>query len=41
VDCEEPWDGKDDNGREVATGVYFFKVEMPTGTQWGKVVVLK
>ncbi len=41
TDCEEPWDGKDQDGDEVANGVYFFKVEMPGETQWGKVVILK
>lgn len=40
-ECDEPWDGKDQDGKEVATGIYFFKVESPGQTQWGKIVVLK
>ncbi len=40
-ECDEPWDGRDKDGNEVATGVYFFKVQSPGQTQWGKVVVLK
>ncbi|OGC78459.1 MAG: hypothetical protein A2Z27_03765 [candidate division Zixibacteria bacterium RBG_16_50_21] len=40
-ECDEPWDGKDDDGEEVATGVYFFRVIGPGLTQWGKMVVLK
>lgn len=38
---DEPWNGRDQDGDEVASGVYFFKVESPGQTQWGKVVVLK
>ena len=40
-ECDEPWDGRDQDGEEVASGVYFFKVESPGQTQWGKIVVLK
>jgi hypothetical protein len=40
-ECDEPWDGKDQDGDEVATGVYFFRVKGPGQSQWGKLVVLK
>lgn len=38
---EDAWDGRDQDGNEVASGVYFFKVETPGLTQWGKVALLK
>ncbi|NKB67648.1 MAG: hypothetical protein GKR89_11335 [Candidatus Latescibacteria bacterium] len=35
------WDGRDDDGKEVANGVYFYRIELDTGEQaFGKVVVL-
>jgi len=35
------WDGKHDDGENVAVGTYFFVVEYADGsTQWGKLVVL-
>ena len=36
-----PWDGRNEEGDIVANGVYFFKIESPGQTQWGKVVVIK
>lgn len=39
--CEVIWDGRNDKGDVVANGVYFFKIESPGQTQWGKVVVIK
>ena len=39
--CEALWDGRNDKGEVVANGVYFFKIESPAKTQWGKVVVIK
>lgn len=36
------WDGRDDDGRHVANGVYFYRVELDGGSQaFGKVVVLE
>ena len=37
----ENWDGRDDDGRIVANGVYFYRIELKNGkTSFGKVVVL-
>lgn len=41
VDQDKEWDGKNDKGDVVANGVYFFKVEAPGQTEWGKLVILK
>lgn len=38
---EVPWDGHDDLGRPVASGVYFYRVEGSTFTDGGKMVLLK
>ena len=36
------WDGTDDDGDQVANGVYFYRVELDSGDDlWGKVVVIK
>jgi ligand-binding sensor domain-containing protein len=36
----EEWDALNDDGRSVATGVYFFRVEMDNTAKWGKLVIL-
>ncbi len=36
-----PWDGRDDNGREVPTGVYFARVVTPQGTKTGRVILAR
>jgi photosystem II stability/assembly factor-like uncharacterized protein len=36
----EEWDARNDDGRPVATGVYFFRVEMDGTSKWGKLVIL-
>ena len=39
---DEIWDGRDDQGRQVANGVYFYKVEAEKDAPaWGKVIVLQ
>ncbi|NPV14762.1 S8 family serine peptidase [candidate division WOR-3 bacterium] len=35
------WDGRDDEGREVARGVYFYRVKSATDEAWGKLVLTK
>jgi hypothetical protein len=35
------WDGKDDQGREAATGVYFYRVDVGDFTEAKKLVLLK
>ena len=41
IEYDEIWDGKNDQGDVVANGTYFFKVEAPGQTEWGKIVVIK
>lgn len=37
----ENWDGRDEDGKTVANGVYFYRIELDSGRQaFGKVVVL-
>ena len=39
---DEIWDGRDDIGRRVANGVYFYRVEIGNNDpQWGKIFVLQ
>lgn len=39
---DEIWNGLDDNGRQVANGVYFYRVTIDGGEPaWGKVMVLQ
>jgi flagellar hook assembly protein FlgD len=39
---DEIWNGRDDTGRLVSNGVYFYKVEVEGGSSgWGKVIVLQ
>lgn len=41
-DLYEIWDGRASNGRLVANGVYFYRLELAgDGVYWGKLVVLK
>jgi flagellar hook assembly protein FlgD len=35
------FDGRDDNGRPVASGVYFYRLDAGTTTQTRKMVLLK
>ncbi|MEK6569782.1 MAG: FlgD immunoglobulin-like domain containing protein, partial [Bacteroidota bacterium] len=42
VEHDEIWDGRDDQGTQVANGVYFYKVETVSDSPaWGKVIVLQ
>jgi hypothetical protein len=42
VEHDEIWDGRDDLGRRVSNGVYFYRVELEdTDPQWGKIFVLQ
>jgi hypothetical protein len=36
---EDRWDGRDDNGRAVSPGVYYFKVSSSDGDKFGKIIV--
>jgi hypothetical protein len=39
---DEIWNGRDDNRRIVANGVYFYRIEMSNQSpMWGKILVLK
>jgi len=35
------WDGRDSNGRLVANGVYFIKLDYDVKTEWLKLIVVK
>ncbi|MDD3050172.1 MAG: FlgD immunoglobulin-like domain containing protein [Candidatus Cloacimonetes bacterium] len=35
------WNGTDENGKDVSSGVYFYKVETPTSTNMNKMLLLK
>ena len=35
------WDGKDENGNEVASGVYFYRLQTEDFTQTKKMVLMK
>ena len=35
------WDGKDDGGRSVSSGVYLYRLEHPTGVQERKMVLVR
>jgi flagellar hook assembly protein FlgD len=35
------WDGRDDQGERVASGVYFYRLTTPTFSQTRKMVLLK
>lgn len=42
VEHDEIWDGRDDRGRRVSNGVYFYRVEIQeSDPQWGKIFVLQ
>ena len=36
-----PWDGKDDGGRSLASGVYFLRLTTPAGMETGRVLLIK
>ena len=39
---DEIWDGKDDRGRRIANGIYFYRIEISgSDPQWGKIFVLQ
>jgi hypothetical protein len=38
---EVPWDGRDNAGREVASGVYLARVSTPEGTHTARVVIMR
>jgi hypothetical protein len=35
------WDGRDDAGRAVGSGVFFYQLQTPTNAASGKLVLLK
>ncbi|MEJ2635134.1 MAG: hypothetical protein P8184_07555 [Calditrichia bacterium] len=39
-DRSAKWDGRDNNGRMVDNGVYFFRAKVEGNVNWGKIVVL-
>ena len=42
VEHDEIWDGRDDRGRRVSNGIYFYRVEIEgSDPQWGKIFVLQ
>ncbi|MCX6142009.1 MAG: hypothetical protein NTZ35_02195 [Ignavibacteriales bacterium] len=42
VEHDEIWDGRDDLGRRVSNGVYFYRIEIEdSDPQWGKIFVLQ
>ena len=34
------WDGRDDRGRRLPAGVYFYRLESPAGTEARRMVLL-
>lgn len=42
TEFDELWNGRDDNGNEVANGVYFYRIKInDLEPIWGKIIVLK
>lgn len=42
VEHDETWDGRDDFGRRVSNGIYFYRIEIQdSDPQWGKIFVLQ
>jgi ligand-binding sensor domain-containing protein len=42
MEYDEVWDGRDDLGRRVSNGVYFYRIELEDNDpQWGKIFVLQ
>jgi len=35
------WDGKDDGGRKVASGIYFYRIVSVDGVATGRLVLLR
>ncbi|MCK4892538.1 MAG: hypothetical protein KAT07_01160 [Calditrichia bacterium] len=40
LDRSASWDGRDNNGRPVDNGVYFFRADVEGRVTWGKIVVI-
>ena len=40
LDRSASWDGRDNNGRMVDNGVYFFRADVEGNISWGKIVVI-
>jgi hypothetical protein len=39
---DEVWDGKDERGRRVTNGVYFYRIEVGSRSPvWGKIMVIQ
>jgi len=38
---DQPWDGRDEQGRAVGSGVFFYRLETPTQAAAGKLVLLQ
>lgn len=41
IEHDEIWNGRDDAGRFVSNGVYFYRVEFEGNELWGKIMVLQ
>lgn len=41
ADQDEIWDGKDDNGKQAANGLYYIQVKTGDADSWAKVIVLQ
>ena len=39
-DFRPKWDGTNDNGDVVASGIYFFRAEVDGKISWGKIAVI-
>ena len=39
--CSTPWDGRDDNGRDLPTGVYFARILTGAGSAMGRAVIAR
>ena len=40
-DHEVSWDGRNDSGESVATGIYFYRVSAPSGSTVRKMMLMK
>ncbi|HTK81391.1 MAG TPA: hypothetical protein VL633_03795 [Bacteroidota bacterium] len=41
AEYDEQWDGRDDDGKIVANGVYFYRIKLDGGELFGKILVLQ